>query len=88
MYVIYGVAVDKRGPASIAGLCIGLTITMDIFANGAVGGAAMNPARHFGPALVGNNWDNFWIWYAGPVAGMVIAALVYSYIYLARTHRA
>src|SRR5919199_1737626 len=42
MFVIFGVAIDKRGPATIAGLAIGLTIAMDIFAGGAVSGAAMN----------------------------------------------
>jgi aquaporin Z len=83
MYVIYGTAVDKRGPAAIAPLAIGLTITMDIFANGAVGGAAMNPARHFGPALVGNVWTDGWIWYIAPLIGMAIAAIIYNYVYLA-----
>jgi aquaporin Z len=64
-------------------LAIGLTITMDVFANGAVGGAAMNPARQFGPALIGNVWTDAWIWYVGPILGMVIAAVVYNYIHLA-----
>jgi aquaporin TIP len=81
MYVIYGVAVDKRGPASIAALCIGLTISMDIFATGAVSGAAMNPARWFGPALVEGQWENGWIWIVGPVVGALIAAGVYFYVY-------
>jgi MIP family channel proteins len=87
MYVIYGVAVDKRGPSGIAALAIGLTISMDVFANGAVGGAVMNPSRHFGTALVSNDWDNWWIWYTAPVIGMIIAALVYNYVYLARADK-
>jgi glycerol uptake facilitator-like aquaporin len=87
MYVIYGVAVDRRGPAVIAGLAIGLTITMDIFANGAVGGAAMNPSRHFGVALIGNHWSDWWIWYTAPFIGMAIAAFVYVYIHLHGTER-
>lgn len=80
MFVIYGVAIDKRGPGLIAGLCIGLTITIDILCVGAVSGAAMNPSRHFGVALIGGYWANWWIWYVGPVIGAALAALVYNYI--------
>ena len=57
-FVIFGGVVDPRGPRAIAGLAIGLTITMDILAGGALTGAAMNPARWFGPALVQGLWDN------------------------------
>ena len=67
VFVIYGVAVDKRGAFSIlAGLPIGLTISISVLAVGAVSGAALNPARWFGPALVSGTFDNFWIWILGP----------------------
>src|SRR5947209_4432368 len=69
VWVVFASAVDERGSfKSIAGLAIGLTITMDILFAGPLTGAAMNPARAFGPQLVGNHWDNGWVWYAGPVA--------------------
>ena len=43
----------------------------------------MNPARAFGPQLVANDWgDNWWIWYVGPFAGGVIAAVLYELLYL------
>ena len=45
-------------------------------------GAAMNPARAFGPQLAGNHWANGWIWYVGPFAGAVIAASLYELLYL------
>jgi aquaporin Z len=80
MFVIYGVAVDKRGPAMIAPLAIGLTITMDIFAMGPATGAAMNPARFFGPALISNHFNDEWIYWIGPAAGAALAAIVYAYI--------
>lgn len=80
MYVIYGTAVDKRGPAGIASLAIGLTITMDIFAGGPLTGAAMNPARSFGPALVDGTWDDAWVYWVGPGIGASIAALLYAYV--------
>jgi len=80
MYVIYGVAVDKRGPAMIAPLAIGLTITMDIFAMGPATGAAMNPARFLGPAIVANHFDDEWVYWVGPGIGAALAAIVYAYI--------
>jgi aquaporin TIP len=82
MYVIFGAAVDQRSNKSIAGLAIGLTITADIFALGGVSGAAMNPSRHFGPALVQNLWTDAWIWYVGPIAGAALAAIVYNWVLL------
>jgi len=80
MFVIFGTAIDKRGPAGIAPLAIGLTITMDIFATDGATGAAMNPARSFGPALVNGTWDDAWIYWVGPAIGASIAALLYAYV--------
>ncbi|MFL6011945.1 MAG: aquaporin, partial [Gaiellaceae bacterium] len=45
-------------------------------------GAAMNPARAFGPELVSSHWTDFWVWFVGPFAGAVIAAVVYEILYL------
>jgi MIP family channel proteins len=83
VWVIFATAADPRGTfKSIAGLAIGLTITMDILIGGPLTGAAMNPARSFGPALIQNVWDDFWVWYVGPVVGAVLAALAYEFLYL------
>ena len=76
--VIFGAAVDTRTPKAVSGLLIGLTITMDILAGGAVSGAAMNPARWFGPALVQQEWGDFWVWWVGPAIGAVLAAVLYN----------
>jgi aquaporin Z len=83
VWVIFASAVDSRGTfKSIAGLGIGLTITMDIFAGGRLTGAAMNPARAFGPELAGGLWANAWVWYVGPLVGAAAAALLYEWLYL------
>ena len=83
VWVIFATAADPRGSfKSIAGLAIGLTITLDILVGGPLTGAAMNPARAFGPQLVGNAWDDGWVWYLGPLLGGGAAALLYEVLYL------
>ena len=82
-WVVFATAVDPKGAfRAIAGLAIGLTITIDILFGGPFTGAAMNPARAFGPELVGSHWANAWVWYAGPLLGGALAALVYEFLYL------
>jgi aquaporin TIP len=83
VWAVWATAVDPRGAfKSIAGLAIGLTITMDVLMGGTSTGAAMNPARAFGPELVENFWGEAWIYYLGPALGAVIAALAYEWLYL------
>jgi aquaporin Z len=83
VFVVFATAADPRGTfKSIAGLAIGLTITVDFFVGGALTGAAMNPARAFGPELIGNHWSHAWVWYLGPFAGAAVAAVVYEVLYL------
>jgi aquaporin TIP len=77
MFVIYGTAFDRRAPKA-GGLFIGLMITLGILMGGPISGAAMNPARYLGPALMGGSTDNFWIYWVGPVIGAVLAAIVYK----------
>jgi aquaporin TIP len=83
VWVVFATAADPGGTfKSIAGLAIGLTITMDILMGGPLTGAAMNPARAFGPELLQREWTDAWVWYAGPFAGAVLAALAYEWLYL------
>jgi MIP family channel proteins len=83
VWAVFGTVVDERGPfAKTAGFTIGLVITLDIFAAGAYTGAAMNPARWFGPALATGDWANWWVWIVGPVAGGIIAGVGYWFLFL------
>jgi aquaporin Z len=83
VWAVWATAVDERGAfKAIAGLAIGLTITIDVFVGGPVTGAAMNPARAFGPEVAGNTWTGWWIYWVGPIAGALLASLVYEYLYL------
>ena len=76
VFVVYGTGVDKRAP-KVGGLFIGLTVALDILIGGPITGAAMNPARHLGPALLGGGLQNLWIYWVGPVIGGILAAVTY-----------
>jgi aquaporin TIP len=80
MYAVYGTAVDPRGAKTIAPLVIGLTITIGIFAIGGVSGAALNPARAIGPAIVQGEFADQWIYWVGPIIGAGLAALLYHHL--------
>jgi aquaporin TIP len=83
VWVVFATAADPRGAfKSIAGFAIGLTIGADILMGGPLTGAAMNPARAFGPQLVAGEWADAWIWYVGPLLGGGLAALAYELLYL------
>jgi aquaporin TIP len=83
VWVIFACAADPRGTfKSIAGLAIGFTISLDILMGGPLTGAAMNPARAFGPELVQNFWGDAWVYYTAPLAGAGIAGLLYDWLYL------
>ncbi len=81
LVAVFGTAVDPRAPKT-GGLAIGLAVAADILMGGALTGAAMNPARWFGPAAVTGMWDNWYVWIVGPLVGAAIAALAYRYLFL------
>lgn len=88
VFVVAATAFDDRGAfKALGGFPIGLTVTFDILAGGPISGAAMNPARAFGPALVGGYWANHWIYWVGPLIGAVIASQLYSLVYLKEAPR-
>lgn len=82
MFSILGTAVDGRNPARgamVAGFAIGLTVAANILFFGDATGASMNPARSFGPQLIGGYWDSWWTYHLAPVIGAILAALVWKF---------
>ena len=85
VWVIFATVIDADGDiGKLAGLAIGLVIAMDIMVGGPLSGAAMNPARSFGPALAGGYWDKELVFWIGPILGAVVAAVAYDVMYLRR----
>jgi len=75
---VIGTAVDPRAPR-IGGLAIGLAVAADILVGGPLTGAAMNPARWFGPAVASGAFADWYVWWIGPAIGATVAALVYRF---------
>lgn len=81
--VVFATAVDEKGAfRSIAGFGIGLTISLGILVAGPFTGAALNPARAFGPALAASHWVNHGVYWVGPLAGGFVAGLLYDSLFL------
>ena len=62
-------------------LAIPLTLVAIHLAAIPVSGASVNPVRSLGPALVGNEWADFWIYLTAPLIGGVIGAVIHGVLY-------
>lgn len=58
---------------------VGAIVGFEVMLFGPIAGAAMNPARAFGPYLVIGDWSDFWIYAAGPLVGISAAAVIYRH---------
>ena len=83
MCAVYGTAVSPDAPR-VGGFGIGLVLLFDILVGGPLTGAAMNPARAFGPAVVSGEWVGHLVYWIGPIAGAILAALLWEHFLLPR----
>lgn len=76
--VILTVTSSRKGNAQLAGLVIGLTLTLIHFVGIPVTGMSANPARSLAPALLagGDALSQIWIFILAPIVGGVLASIV------------
>ncbi|MEO6444219.1 MAG: aquaporin, partial [Gemmatimonadaceae bacterium] len=80
MAAVVGATSDERWAGGGAAIVIGMAVALDVLMGGPLTGASMNPARSFGPSLIGGRWDAHWMYWLAPMAGMSSAALVLRWL--------
>ena len=78
---VFGTCINPAAP-KLGGLGIGLALTFDILVGGPLTGAAVNPARAFGPALISGQWVAHAVYWVGPILGGVLAGVLWEYVLL------
>lgn len=69
----FGTVVASEAP-KLGGLWVGLVLTFAVLVGGPLTGAALNPARAFGPSLVSGLWQGHLLYWVGPIVGAGAAA--------------
>ena len=79
LFVIFGTT-SKWGNSTMAGLAIGLTLVLIHLVAIPITGTSVNPARSLGPAVFaqGKALSQLWLFIAAPIAGGIVAALVWK----------
>jgi aquaporin TIP len=80
---VFGTCVNPDAPR-VGGFAIGLTLAADILMGGGLTGAAANPARAFGPALVAGDMVAHIVYWVGPMLGGIAAGLLWEHVLLPR----
>ncbi len=87
MLSVYAVLYTDRVPAGASGLLIGMTLAADILIAGPLTGAAANPARWLGPAVISNTYQSFWVYWVGPIIGALLAGFISQYLLTAKKRK-
>jgi len=80
-------ATDRRAPAGMAPLAIGLALTLIHLISIPVTNTSVNPARSTGPAIFVGGWalEQLWLFWVAPIAGALLAGLAYRFFEEKRT---
>ena len=74
--VILGTASGAQNIGIVGAFGVGAYIALAGLWGSPISGTSMNPARTFGPDLVGRDWTAYWVYVAGPIAGAAVAVVV------------
>jgi len=83
MSAMLGTTVSAEAP-KVAGFGVGLTLFIGVLFGGPLTGAALNPARAFGPALVSGQWISQSVYWIGPILGALVAAFLWEKVLFPR----
>ena len=71
------VCVNKPRLAARTGLIAGTLVALLVTIEAPVSGTSLNPARTLAPAILASNYTAIWVYFAGPIAGALLAAATY-----------
>jgi aquaporin Z len=71
--VILGTASGAQNIGIFGAIGVGAYIALAGLWGSPISGASMNPARTFGPDLVGGDFTSYWVYVAGPLVGATLA---------------
>jgi aquaporin NIP len=80
MFVVVAVTTDTRAARATGAIAIGGVIGLASVLGASLTGPSMNPARSFGPALIADEWHDYWIYALAPVVGAIVGALLYRVV--------
>jgi len=67
--------------SAMAPVPIGFSVLVGVLLAGGVTGGSMNPARSFGPALLHNDWRDFWIYVVAPCMACIAVSLLHHFVF-------
>jgi aquaporin Z len=73
MFAVINVSTGAKEKGITAAIALGGVITIDVLFGGKITAASMNPARSLGPALASRDYDQLWLYFAGPIIGAILA---------------
>ena len=80
MFSFYAVLYTDKVHTAASGLLVGMTLTVCILVAGPLSGGAANPARWLGPAVASMDFDSFWVYWVGPIAGALLGGFTYEHL--------
>jgi MIP family channel proteins len=82
VFVVFATTLHRSETSPVVtGLATGLLITAAALFGAPFTGAALNPARVFGPALASRHWTNHGVYWVGPLAGGAAGAAIHSLLF-------
>jgi MIP family channel proteins len=82
VWAVVALALNPKAPKEWAPLVIGATLGFAVMIGGALTGGVYNPARWFGPALIGSEFGDWWAYLVGDIGGGILGAVAYWYLFV------
>ncbi len=84
---VFGTVVSADGP-KVGGFGVGLVLLFAMLVGGPLTGAALNPARAFGPAMISGNLTGHIAYWIGPLLGGLLAGGLWGWLLSSRRETA